>query len=72
MFEDQFTYIVVGAAVVVSLVAWLAFIAVPAWRSYWRLQGRLLAVVLCIYVLAAVVLVGAGAGGLFLWYYDRL
>jgi hypothetical protein len=72
MFEDQFTYIVVGAAVVVSLVAGLAFIAVPAWRSYWRLQERLLAVVMSIYVLAAFVLVGAGAGGLFLWYYDRL
>ena len=72
MFDDQLTYIVVGAAIVVSLAAWIAFIAVPAWRSYWRLRERLVAVVMSIYVLAAFVLAGAGVGGLFLWYYDRL
>lgn len=72
MFDDRITYIVVGAAVAVSLVAWVTLIAIPAWRSYWRLRERLLAVVMSIYVLAAFVLAGAGAGGLFLWYYDRL
>ena len=53
-------------------VAWIALIAVPAWRSYWRLRERLLAVVMSVYVLAAFVLAGALAGGLVLWYYDRL
>jgi hypothetical protein len=72
MFEDQVTYYVVGAAAFVSLVAWAALIAVPAWRSYWRLRERLLAVVMSVYVLAAFVFAGAGVGGLVLWYYDRL
>ena len=55
-----------------SLVAWLTLIAVPAWRSYWRLRERVLALVMSVYVLAAFVLAGALAGGLVLWYYDRL
>ena len=44
----------------------------PAWRSYWRLRERLLALVMSVYVLAAFVTAGALAGGLVLWYYDRL
>jgi hypothetical protein len=71
-FEDQLTYIVAGAAALISLVAWLAFIAVPAWRSYWRLRERMLAIVMSVYVLAAFVLAGAGVGVLVLWHYDRL
>jgi small-conductance mechanosensitive channel len=70
--DDRLTLIVIGAAALVSLVAWAALIAVPAWRSYWRLRERLLAVVMSVYVLAAFVLAGAGVGGLVLWYYDRL
>lgn len=70
--DDRITLIVIGVAALVSLVAWAALIAVPAWRSYWRLRERLLAVVMSVYVLAAFVLAGAGVGGLVLWYYDRL
>jgi hypothetical protein len=72
MSDDQITYITVGAAALVSVVAWVALIAVPAWRSYWRLRERLLAVVMSVYVLAAFVVAGAGVGGLVLWYYDRI
>jgi hypothetical protein len=72
MIEDEITYIVVGAAALISLVAWLTMIAVPAWKSYWRLRERVLALVMSVYVLAAFVGVGAGIGGLVLWYYDRL
>jgi hypothetical protein len=72
MTDEQITYAIVGAAGLISLVAWLALVAVPAWRSYWRLRERLLAVVMSIYVLAAFVLAGACVGGLVLWYYDRL
>jgi hypothetical protein len=71
-FEDRLTYIVAGTAALISLVAWTAFIAVPAWRSYWRLRERMLAVVMSVYVLAAFVLAGGLVGGLVLWYYDRL
>jgi hypothetical protein len=72
MIQNQLTYIIVGAAGVISLVVWLTLIAIPAWRSYWRLRERVLAVVMSVYVLAAFVLAGAGLGGLVLWYYDRL
>jgi hypothetical protein len=72
MSDRQITYLVVGAAGVISLIAWLALVAVPAWASYWRLRDRLVAVVLSVYVLAAFVLAGAGVGAVVLWYYDRL
>ena len=72
MFEDRITYIVVGVAALLSLVAWALLIAVPAWRSYWRLRERVLALVMSVYVLAAFLGAGAGIGGAVLWYYDRL
>jgi hypothetical protein len=72
MLHDRVTQIVIGVAALVSLVAWLTLIAVPAWRSYWRLREKMLALVMSVYVLAAFVLAGALAGGLVLWYYDRI
>jgi hypothetical protein len=72
MTDRQITYVVVGGAAVISLIAWLLLVAVPAWTSYWRLRDRLVALVLSVYVLAAFVLAGAGVGAGVLWYYDRL
>jgi hypothetical protein len=72
MTDRQITYLVVGAAGVLSLIAWLILVAIPAWTSYWRLRDRLVAVLLSVYVLAAFVLAGAGVGAAVLWYYDRL
>lgn len=72
MIEDRVSQIVIGVVVVVSLALWIAFVAIPAWRSYWRLRERVLALVMSVYVLAAFVLAGALAGGVVLWYYDRL
>ena len=72
MIHDRVTQIVIGAAAFISLLAWITLIAIPAWRSYWRLRERLLALVMSVYVLAAFVLAGALAGGLVLWYYDRI
>ena len=72
MTDTQKTYAIAGAAVVIGLVVWTALVLVPAWGSYSRLWDRLLATVLSIYVLAAFVLVGAGVGGVILWYSDRL
>jgi small-conductance mechanosensitive channel len=72
MIDDRLTLIVIGVAAFVSLALWIALIAVPAWRSYWRLRERLLALVMSLYVLAAFVTAGALAGGVVLWYYDRL
>jgi hypothetical protein len=72
MTDRQITYVVVGAAAVISLIAWVALVAVPAWTSYWRLRDRLIAVLLSVYILAAFVLAGAAVGAGVLWYYDRL
>jgi hypothetical protein len=72
MIHDRVSQIVIAAAALISLVAWLTLIAIPAWRSYWRLRERVLALVMSVYVLAAFVLAGALAGGLVLWYYDRI
>ena len=72
MIDDRLTLIVIGVTGFISLALWIALIAVPAWRSYWRTRERLLALVMSVYVLAAFVLAGALAGGLVLWYYDRL
>jgi hypothetical protein len=72
MIDDRVSLIVIGVAALISVAAWVTLIAVPAWRSYWRLRERLLALVMSVYVLAAFVLAGALAGGLVLWYYDRL
>ena len=70
--DDTLSVVVIGAVIAISLALWIAFIAVPAWRSYWRLRERILALFMSVYVLAAFVLAGALAGGVVLWYYDRL
>ena len=70
--DDQITYAVAGLAAIISLVAWILLIVVPAWSSYWRLRERILAVVMSFYILAAFVGMGACAGAVFLYYYDRL
>ena len=70
--DDQITYAVAGIAAIVSLVAWIMLIVVPAWSSYWRLRERILAVVMSFYILAAFVGMGGCAGAVFLYYYDRL
>jgi hypothetical protein len=72
MTDRQITYAVVGAAALISLIAWVLLVVVPAWTSYWRVRDRLVAVALSVYVLAAFVLAGAGVGAAVLWYYDRL
>ena len=61
-------YDLVKAAHIVSLVAWILLIVVPAWSSYWRLRERILAVVMSFYILAAFVGMGACAGAVFLYY----
>jgi len=70
--DDKITYAVAGVAALVSLIAWVMLIVVPAWTSYWRLRERLLAVVMSVYVLAAFLGMGACVGAAFLYYYDRI
>lgn len=70
--DDQITYAVVGLTALISLVAWVVLILIPAWGSYWRLRERLLAVVMSVYILAAFLVMGGVIGGIFLYYYDQL
>ena len=70
--DDQITYAVAGVTALISLAAWIFLIVIPAWSSYWRLRERLLAVVMSVYILAAFVGMGACAGAVFLYYYDRV
>jgi hypothetical protein len=71
--DNEKTYLIVGAAAAISLIAWLVLVAVPAWKSYWRVRDRLMSTVLSLYILAAFVLAGAGVGAAVLWYFsDRL
>jgi hypothetical protein len=72
MTDDRTTMLVVGAAALVSLIAWVVLILVPAWTSYWRLRERVLAVVMSLYVLLAFAMAGVGVGAVFIYYYDRL
>lgn len=72
MSNQDTTYVVIAVAGLVTVVAWVALILVPAWASYSKLWERAVATVLSVYVLAAFVLAGAGVGGLFLWYFDQV
>ena len=66
--NQTWTYIAIGGAAGVSLVAWVALVLVPAWTSYSSIWDRLAAT----FVLAAFVLAGALLGAGFLWYFDEL
>jgi hypothetical protein len=72
MSNQDITYLVVGATGLITVVAWVMLVLVPAWGSYSRLWERAVATVMSVYVLAAFVAAGAGIGALFLWYFDRL
>jgi hypothetical protein len=72
MSNQTWTYIAIGSAAGVSLIAWVALVLVPAWTSYSRVWERLVAAVLSVYVLAAFALVGLLLGGGFLYYFDEL
>jgi hypothetical protein len=70
--DDKITYAVAGVAALISVIAWVMLILIPAWGSYWRLRERVLAVVMSVYILAAFLVMGGVVGGVFLYYYDRL
>ena len=72
MSNQTWTYIAIGSAAGISLIAWVALVLVPAWTSYSRIWERLAATVLSLYILAAFALVGLLLGGGFLWYFDEL
>ena len=72
MSNQTWTYVALGSAAGLSLIAWMALVLVPAWTSFSRVWERIVATVLSLYVLAAFVLAGVMLGGAFLWYFDQL
>ena len=52
--------------------AFVWFIAWPAWNAYSTLWERLGAAFLSLYVLAALLLIGAAGGAAFAYYWDRI
>jgi hypothetical protein len=69
--NTSITYLVGACAGVFSLAAFCAFILVPAWTSYSRAWERVAAAFLSLYVLAAFVGLGLGAGAAVIWFWDR-
>jgi hypothetical protein len=58
------TEIAIGAGALIALVAYAVLIVVPAWTSYGRWWERIAASFMTLFILASLVGVGAGIGGL--------
>ena len=58
------TQIAVGAGGLVALVAYGVLIVAPAWASYGRWWERIAASFMTLFILASLVGIGAGIGGL--------
>lgn len=72
MSNAEITHLVLGAAGVLTLVAFVACFAVPAAKLYERIWQRAAAVFLSLYVLAALIAVGVGVGAAVIYYWDRI
>jgi O-antigen ligase len=72
MTNEQIIYAVAIGSGVLGLLAYIAFILVPAWGAYSRIWQRLAASFLTLYVLAAFVILGAAGGAAIIYFWDRI
>lgn len=72
MSNESITYLVAACSAVFGFAAYVGLIAAPAWTAYSRVWERVAAVFLSLYVLAAFIGVGVGAGALLVYFWDRL
>jgi O-antigen ligase len=72
MTNDQIIYTVAIGSGVIGLIAYVAFILVPAWGAYSRLWERVAASFLTLYVLAGFIILGAAGGAAVVWFWDRI
>lgn len=72
MSNTSITYLIAAVVGVVCLSLWAWLILAPAWGSFSRLWERILAVVMSVYVLAALVALGGGIAAAILYYYDEI
>jgi hypothetical protein len=69
--EETIYAIAIGSGAL-ALIAYVAFILVPAWTAYSRLWERFAASFLTLYVLAGFVILGAAGGAAIVWFWDRI
>jgi len=72
MSNAAITNLVAACAGVFGLTAFVGLVAIPAVSSYSRLWERVAAAFLSLYVLAALLLVGAVLGGVIVYEWDRI
>jgi O-antigen ligase len=72
MTNEQIIYAVAIGSGVLGLIAYIAFILVPAWGAYSRIWQRVAASFLTLYVLAAFIILGAAGGAAIIYFWDRI
>ena len=72
MTSTQITYIVASICTIGALSAFVALIAFPAWSAYSKTWERVAASFLSLFVLLALVLVGALGGAAIAYYWDSI
>ncbi len=72
MTSESVTYLVAACCGVFAIAAFIAFIVVPAWTSYSKTWERVAATFLTLYVFAALLVLGVGAGAGIAYYWDRI
>ena len=72
MTSAQITYVVAATCGICALCAFVTLIAYPAWTSYSKTWERIAASFLSLFVLAALIMVGALGGAAIAYYWDRI
>ncbi|MEA2267525.1 MAG: hypothetical protein QOF29_1128 [bacterium] len=72
MTNEQTIYAVAIACAVLGLIAYVAFILIPAWTAYSRVWERVAASFLTLYVLAGFAILGAAGGAAVIFFWDRI
>ena len=72
MTNEQTIYAVAIGSGAVGLIAYVAFILIPAWGAYSRIWQRFAAAFLTLYVLAGFIILGAAGGAAIVYFWDRL
>jgi O-antigen ligase len=72
MTNEQIIYTVAIGSGVLGLIAYIAFILVPAWGAYSRIWQRFAASFLTLYVLAAFIILGAAGGAAIIYFWDQI
>ena len=72
MSNEHIIYTVAIGSGALGVIAYIAFILVPAWGAYSRIWQRLAASFLTLYVLAAFIIAGAAGGAAIVYFWDRI